>query len=416
MVVSKIKSGIKNVLVVIMGFFMLGIFYIAAVIVNKICCIKLKKLAQSYKIDADCRENDSRVRVYKKNITDYEFRIIDKSDFKIMQISDIHIGGGFASYKKDKCALEAVATMVKKENPDLVIVTGDISYPVFFLSGTLNNLRSMEVFATLMNGLGVYWTFVFGNHDTESYSPYTRADICDWYKKKIEKDESFSRCIFYNNEFDNVEGYGNQFITLADRNDAVIQNLILFDSHSYTKSNPFGLLFAYDHIKRSQELWAGAKVNVSKSQNRDVMAKSLVFLHIPLTEYRDAWRSYCQNGNTEKTQLISGEVCENQDALCRKKQKTWGIFSPVQRSGLIDELNKEEQTLQGVFCGHDHKNNFSIMHNGVMLNYTKTIDYLAYFGISKMQQYRGCRIINVKNDGSFETYCESYSDEKYKHM
>ena len=84
-------------------------------------------------------------------------------DFKVLQITDIHIGGGFMSLKKDAMALNAVAAMVKAEQPDLVIATGDIAYPVPFQAGTFNNLPGAEIFATLMEQLGVYWTIIFGS-------------------------------------------------------------------------------------------------------------------------------------------------------------------------------------------------------------------------------------------------------------
>ena len=45
-------------------------------------------------------------------------------DFKIMHLTDIHIGGGFLSKEVDEKALNAVATMITKEKPDLVIATG----------------------------------------------------------------------------------------------------------------------------------------------------------------------------------------------------------------------------------------------------------------------------------------------------
>ena len=91
-------------------------------------------------------------------------------DFKVLQLTDVHIGGGFMSLKKDAMALNAVAAMIKAEKPDLVIATGDVSYPVPFQAGTFNNLSSAKVFAALMEQLGVYWTLGFGNHDTEAYS------------------------------------------------------------------------------------------------------------------------------------------------------------------------------------------------------------------------------------------------------
>lgn len=77
-------------------------------------------------------------------------------DFKVLQLTDVHIGGGWMSKKTDAMALNAVASMVTAEKPDLVIITGDTAYPVPFQAGTFNNLSSAKIFATLMEKLGVY--------------------------------------------------------------------------------------------------------------------------------------------------------------------------------------------------------------------------------------------------------------------
>ena len=63
---------------------------------------------------------------------------VTDGDFKVMQLTDIHLGGGFLFAGGDKKAIHAVAAMVAAEKPDLVIVTGDISFAVPW-SGTLNN-------------------------------------------------------------------------------------------------------------------------------------------------------------------------------------------------------------------------------------------------------------------------------------
>ena len=60
----------------------------------------------------------------------WSFTKPDDRDFKIVQFTDVHIGGGCFSSQKDAWAMNAVATMIRAEQPDLVIVTGDIAYPV----------------------------------------------------------------------------------------------------------------------------------------------------------------------------------------------------------------------------------------------------------------------------------------------
>ena len=51
-------------------------------------------------------------------------------DFKVVQLTDVHIGAGFLSSKKDSMSINAVEAMVRAEKPDLVIVTGDIAFPL----------------------------------------------------------------------------------------------------------------------------------------------------------------------------------------------------------------------------------------------------------------------------------------------
>ena len=69
----------------------------------------------------------------------------------------------------------------------------------------------------------------------------------------------------------------------------------------------------------------------------------------------------------------------------------------------------------GTFCGHDHVNNFSIEYKGIRLTYGMSIDYLAYLRISSLGSQRGCTMITVKPDGTFDCTQESYYQDKYAH-
>ena len=60
-------------------------------------------------------------------------------DFKVVHLTDIHIGAGWLCHGKDLKAINAVAAMVTAEKPDLVIITGDIAYPIPFQAGTNDN-------------------------------------------------------------------------------------------------------------------------------------------------------------------------------------------------------------------------------------------------------------------------------------
>ena len=72
-------------------------------------------------------------------------------DLKIMQLTGIHLGGGWLSLKKDSQAINAVATMIQAEKPDLVIITGYMAFPVFFKAATFNNKLPAKEIAALMS-------------------------------------------------------------------------------------------------------------------------------------------------------------------------------------------------------------------------------------------------------------------------
>ena len=78
-------------------------------------------------------------------------------DFKVMHLTDIHIGGSAVSATDDKKAFNAVAAMVHAEKPDLVVITGDISFAVPW-GFTLNNAHAHSMFIRFMEQLGVYYT------------------------------------------------------------------------------------------------------------------------------------------------------------------------------------------------------------------------------------------------------------------
>ena len=74
-------------------------------------------------------------------------------EFKILQLTDVHIGGGAFSLRKDIMAINAVYDLIAYTKPDLVIVTGDMAYPVPFSSGSFNNMAPTKTFAETMEAI-----------------------------------------------------------------------------------------------------------------------------------------------------------------------------------------------------------------------------------------------------------------------
>lgn len=342
------------------------------------------------------------------------YSFVTDGEFRIMQISDVHIGGGYLSFAKDKMAMNAVAAMVAAEKPDLVVVTGDIVYPVPFQSGTFNNRTASEVFMTLMDTLGVSWVPIFGNHDTEAYSFFSRESIAKLYES-----DSSGACLFQRGPED-VDGEGNQIINIRNTSGLITQSLFLFDSHSYTDGDIFGAKWIYDNIHANQIDWY--KTNVIKLSNRNIktlsgmsdeqkkeyssmsVVKSLAFMHIPMEEYRTAWTEFTDNGckDTADVTYWYGHAGE-----------TGSVVYCGAHSDQLFETMLDLGSTKGVFCGHDHLNNFSLTYKGIRLSYTMSIDYLAYPGIYKEGSQRGCNIIELPGDGSFTCHTENYYQDKY---
>lgn len=319
-------------------------------------------------------------------------------EFRVMQLSDIHIGGGWISTKKDAMALNAVAAMIAAEKPDLVVITGDIAYPVPVQAGTFNNLSGARIFAALMEKLGVYWAVTFGNHDTESYSFYNREKISDFYENS-----GFKYCLFQSGPED-VDGYGNYVINVKNSQGQLSQTIFLMDSHSYIDSDPFGLFWKYDNIKESQVAWYEGVIDSLTEQNNGKPFKSSLFIHIPLTEHNDAWFEYADNGrqNTNDVKYFHGDAGEDEKM----------VYCGVGEDRLFEAMLEKDST-KAVFFGHDHKNNFSLEYRGIRMTYSMSVDYLAYIGISKQGIQRGCTMITYAPDGSFEIANENYYQDKY---
>ena len=362
------------------------------------------------------------------------FECPDDRDFKVLQFTDVHIGGGSFSQQKDAWAMNAVETMIRQEQPDLVVITGDIAYPVPFQAGTFNNLNATKIFANLMESLGVYWTFAFGNHDTEAYSMYSRKDITEYYEQS-----NFKYCLYQRgfadeeDKFGKIDrGFGNHIINVKNSAGKYIQSIVMLDSHSYIDGDYFGVAWKYDNLHQSQVDWYAQEMEKLKEANGDgEYVKNMAFFHIPLVEYRQAWKAirdayghgdykgtlqpdftapideYKEGGLTRPAGVVTyyyGQKGES--ASSKNKIENYGVFCGYNNDSFFE--TGVEHGLQGTFCGHDHYNNFSVEYMGVRLTYGMSVDYLAYPGIYKEHSQRGCTVINIDGSGNMAITPKNY--------
>lgn len=305
---------------------------------------------------------------------------------RLLQLTDIHIGGGLLSRKKDKLALSAVRKLVENANADFVVVTGDICYPLFMFSGTHNNLKATKMFGTLMEELGIPWCMVFGNHDTESFAKYSKKDLADYYV-------SLPNCHFEYGE--QMTGLGNYSIPVFNANGTINKVLMFLDSNSYLSWHFFS---GFDTIHDDQIEWY--KKEILKFSTEEKKAESLAFFHIPPKEFKEGWDK-CLRGSSEAV-YHSGFIQE--------KDNYFGYPKTVEGKFISEMV--EFGSLKGFFCGHDHLNTLSMTYKGIRMTYGMSIDYLAYKNITKNHTQRGGTIITLFDDGTFDTQLLPLDDIK----
>jgi len=340
---------------------------------------------------------------------------VTDGDFKVMHLTDVHIGGGVLSVQKDKMAINAVAAMITAEKPDLVVATGDISFAVPW-SGTINNAYAHNYFKRLMENLGVYWTVTFGNHDSEAYDYYKRDKVAEMYE-----DENMKYCLFDSDD-GGIYGEGNHVINVKNSSGLITKSLIMMDTNAYTDEDPLGINWIYDNIHEDQIEWYRGVIekysayNQSRLMNMEISGEptpanaedfttvqSLLFVHIPIMEVRDAVDLYLEEADTDELKYISGKIGEDAPYV---------YCSEINEQ--MFETMLELDSTKAMFYGHDHLNNLVVEYKGITLSYGYSIDYFAYAGIHKIGSQRGCTVINCSPDTSFEITHENYYQDKYQ--
>lgn len=325
-------------------------------------------------------------------------------DFKVMHLTDIHIGGGFMSKTVDEKALNAVATMITKEKPDLVIATGDMVFPVPYTAGTFNNYSGAKAFANLMESLGVYWDVTFGNHDAECYSYFDREAVAEFYSN-----EEYKHCLFQAGPED-VDGFGNHTIEVKNSDGLITQAFVLIDSQAYVKNNLIeSIKGTYDNIHPNQVEWYESEIKRMNAENEkinkeSVPVKSMAFFHIPLVEMMDAWNEFSENDfkDTDNFKYIEGIIGEGGRR----------VYCGFGEDNLFEKMLELGST-KAMFNGHDHINSTTFEYKGIQFSYGYSIDYFAYLGIDKVGSQRGCTMITCKPDSTFTIDKYNYYSDRY---
>ena len=313
--------------------------------------------------------------------SDGVYRLVASNEFRILHLTDIHLGGSLFSSDKDLSALAACAAEIRWTRPDLVIVTGDLCLPQGVSSLSFDNVAPIRQFASFMSNLGVPWTFTYGNHDGEPLAVLDNRGLDSLFRELAILSPDL---LLYPQCPTDSSGRSDRLLEIVNEDGGLRMALFLLDSGGCAD----GDLLSYDYVRDDQvERYRQEVMRLSAREGS--LVPSLIFLHIPLTEYRTAWELY-RRGSSDVSYFF-GANRERPDGKVHCSEHPSALFDAVVELG----------STQGIFCGHDHENNISLEYRGVRLTYGMSIDYLTYPGIAKRTVQRGGELIAIAEDGSW---------------
>ncbi|MNI01698.1 3',5'-cyclic adenosine monophosphate phosphodiesterase CpdA [compost metagenome] len=275
--------------------------------------------------------------------------------FTIVQFTDIHWKDGGPA---DRLSRDLMEVVLEKEKPDFVMFTGDVIYSADVPDGASfcrDPLQAFRDAVSVVEQRAIPWGVVFGNHDTEKY--ITREEL-------MEEVTKITYTVAEAGPWE-IEGVGNYTLPILNSDNKPAAVLYCLDSGSYPNDPS---IKGYNWIHQNQIQWYMQQSRELAESNQGVVLPALAFIHIPLPEYRTVWEQEVCYGNKFEN------VC------CSQVQS--GMFAAM----------LERQDVKGVFCGHDHVNDYWGELHGIGLYYGRASGYNTY---GREGFERGARVIRM---------------------
>ena len=287
----------------------------------------------------------------------------ENGEFKIVQFTDVHYNGT----DKAKEALDCIDSVMTKELPDLVVVTGDILW----------GKPAKKNFLTVLNCIAKYgkpWVIEFGNHDfEEGLTNRELYEIARSVKNNIlpdlsnEKELDFTLSIKKHNS--------NKTAT----------TLYLLEGFPEDKSHGTYAWLTFDQVE-----WYRKESQKITAENSGKPIPALAFFHIPLPEYHEAAKD------------------ENAGLIGTRREEA---CSPIFNTGMFTAM-MEAGDVMAIFVGHDHDNDYAVMWHDILLGYGR------YSGGNTVYNHltHGARVIILKeNRREFDTYIREINGSCVNH-
>ena len=253
--------------------------------------------------------------------------------FTIIQFTDTHFTDGGEA---DQRSLALMRALLAWEDADLAVFTGDVIDGRFAADAA----AAWRLATAAVVGRHLPWAAVFGNHDAEKN---LAVDGQMAIQRRIAGCLSQAGPKY-------LPGCGNYLLPIHQAaNDSLAAVLCFLDSHAYAGLSDVG---GYAWIDPAQIRWLTGRLAALRKNNPAVPA--LLFQHIPLPEYAEAWNK-------------GGCYGEKNEEICCPRLNT-GLFAALRLAGNI----------QAVFVGHDHVNDFAGDWHGIKLCYGRATGYNTY--------------------------------------
>ena len=299
--------------------------------------------------------------------------------FSIMHVTDTHL----ESDNVDD-SVWLIGQACDKENPDLVVITGDNVYnddDAEITKGYITKL--MNTFEERNIPVAV----TFGNHDSER-GAMSREELMAFYNTfscSVSVDDGIllSGCGTYNLPVMSSDGTKIKF------------NVWVFDSHDYDEEGEYGW------VKKDQVEWYKATSDALRLLNGGEKVYSLAFQHIIVPEVYDALKK------ADGKPLFSFEHIFNKGDyyMFDPENVNYGTLNETpcsgkQNDGQFDAMVEKGDVL-AIFTGHDHTNAFGVRHKNIdIMNSLST----RYNGDAFSTQYGYRMLVIDENDTStYET-------------
>lgn len=255
---------------------------------------------------------------------------------RILQLTDTHFGSQDVGRKiSDRRSFLEIRRLVEEQRPDFLVHTGDF---INNDQGEKVSFEAIEVF----DSLGIPWTHALGNHDhghrsvEEFRKPMKNAAVGEF-------------------RAGDASEYAFRFDITAGGSGDPRYSLFCFDS---------GFKEPNRRVSQPQIEWFVGQMK--RDADAGLKTPCLAMIHIPVVEFESLRAADQHQGN------FGERVCFDND--------TGDTFTALKNSGRV----------RGVFSGHDHKNDYAGVWQGIELVYGRVGGWSGYGDLE-----RGGRLIEI---------------------